>query len=249
MSATQTQIEAAPGRRPAAGGFTLAELLVVVGIIAIVASVALPSIATIFNAGADAQAFNLLSAQLSVARAEAVQGGTFAGVHVQLADPDLDRNEGLEDASFCAVMVYDGTDFSLHDDYESHRIPGNIAFGELKSDFVDGSGDYQGFVDEAAVSDFTTFTIVFSPAGAAVKRVEGGDVIFDSGGLFAGGDQGLWDWDLTGGASGEAAATAVTMFEYTEFIARDAGGKADYLNEGGQFLPLNVYTGQLFPRE
>jgi prepilin-type N-terminal cleavage/methylation domain-containing protein len=229
-------------------GFTLAELLVVVGIIGLIAAVTLPSIATVFGAGADAQAYNVLSAQLSAARAQAIQNGEFTGVHVQLADPTLAGNSNLENTSFCAVMEYkrSQSNFELSEAFESQRLPGTIAFGELTGEFVENS-DYKasGFDTDAEVNDFTSFTIVFSSVGAAVKQVEGNDIVFDNSGLFTD----LWDHDMAGGASGEPATTAVTMFEYTGFKAADAAGKVAYLNESGQFLPINVYTGQLFPRE
>ena len=67
-------------------GFTLIELMVVLAIISLLAGIAIPTLAKLFGAGAAEEAHNILSAQLSAARALAVGKGTYAGVHIQLAD-------------------------------------------------------------------------------------------------------------------------------------------------------------------
>ena len=56
----------------------MVELIVVIGVIVLLASISLPSIATLFTSGSEAQAYNLFQAQLAAARALAVREGTSA---------------------------------------------------------------------------------------------------------------------------------------------------------------------------
>ncbi len=234
--------------------FTLVELIVTISIIALLAATALPTISGLFNAGADKQAYNIIAAQITAARALAIVEGTYAGVHVQIADRDE-----LENICYAAVVIYDDSTsvnaFVLADGFTPQRIPGNIAFGELRSPFVDGEA-YQN-LNDGDLADFTTFTIVFSPAGQVVKYIDGapdGNVYFASfyGGiedaLFAPDSNNLSNTDLWVVPSAEAGATAITLFDYKTLKVLSADGRADYLDENGQFLVLNLYTGQFFYR-
>ncbi len=134
------------GRRAAGAGrfrgFTLLEMMVVIGLVALLASMALPSVIALFNAGADAQAYNLVSAQFTAARARAVVSSTYAGVHVQLADalndtadplrpPDALLRPELTGVCFSGLIVYDSEKrwFDLIPGMTPVRIPGSFAFG------------------------------------------------------------------------------------------------------------------------
>jgi len=244
-------------------GFTLTELLVVIAIIVLVAAVALPTVIGLFSAGADAQAHNVIAAQLAYARALAIQNDTYAGVHVQMADATTSLAE--EETCYAAVVIYNqsaGT-FSLATGCKPQRIPGSIAFGQLRDDvdvnndgntsgtgeagFVSG-GSYRNLAD-ASLPGFTTFTIVFSPSGQVVTRVAGGNVVFAPGGLFTPAATAVWDLNTAKAAASSTGVAAITMFDYRELNLRSAAERIIYLNESGQFLPINVYTGQLFPRE
>ena len=232
-------------------GFTLIELLVVVALIILIAGIALPTVINLFSAGADAQAYNLLAAQLAYARSQAIFLGTYVGVHVQAAD----RSELSKDC-YSAVVWDDpdvsGHEFSLLPDAKPEKIPGNFGFGKLFGTFFNSSGDYQG-LDDSGLEDFTTFTIVFSPQGQIVKFVEGaanGHVAFTTDDkLFGDPDTNPTVlWEKPDDAEG---VTAVTIFNYAEMKAISPSGNArrDYMNNNwGQILALNIYTGRFFHR-
>ena len=251
-------------------GFTLVELAVTVAVIMLAAGIVLPSLATMITSGADAGAYNTMVGQLIAARALAIKEATYAGVHVQLADDSVVGNEDLENVSFMAVVKYGpGADsnapvftFRGVAGYPPRRIPGTIAFGQLTAPYVSGgSYDKTAFNDPRDWERFTSFTVVFSPFGRVVRHVQGGPVQFNRDGvnldpLFNGEGQ-LWDSDQAntdaaaqGAPNGEEGAAAMTLFDYGEIEARgfDADDCTGYLNEAGQFLPINVYTGQLFLR-
>ncbi|MBL7133291.1 MAG: hypothetical protein ISS78_04280, partial [Phycisphaerae bacterium] len=84
-------------------GFTLIELMVVLVLVMLISAIALPSVARIFDSGADAMAYNLISAQLESARMYALENGTPAGIHVQLADPA--ENPDLEGVQYVTVIA------------------------------------------------------------------------------------------------------------------------------------------------
>jgi len=247
-------------------GFTLIELAVTVAVILLAAGIVLPSLATMITSGADAGAYNTMVGQLIAARALAIKEATYAGVHVQLADDSVDGNEDLENVSFMAVVKYKpdpnvlAFNFKGVAGYPPRRIPGTMAFGQLTAPYVSGgSYDKTAFNDAGDWQRFTSFTVVFSPFGRVVRRVRSGLVQFNRDGvtldpLFNGLEK-LWDpdqanTDAQGASNGEEGAAAMTLFDYGEIEARgfDADDCAGYLNEAGQFLPINVYTGQLFLR-
>lgn len=247
-------------RRPAArGGFTLLEMMIVIGLGMLMVGMALPSVIQMFNAGAGAQAYNLIAAQLTSARAVAIEKSTYAGVHVQLADARAGGSSllrpKLEGVCYSAIVIYRPWDQVFQVDGEPIRIPGSYAFGKLSSDTVSG-GNYSG--DASDPEAFTTFTVVFSAQGSAVKSVEGRPVEFDeadpifgdpvvSGSRDLTGSRRLWDYD---NATGDFGVTAMTLIDWGEYYNPESNrGNIQYLNKNAQFLPLNVHTGQLFPRE
>ena len=225
--------------------------MVVIGVIVAAAAIALPSFISIFTSGADKQAHNLLSAQLAAARALAIENSTYAAVHVQL-------NDGVEDdggtpipqesqVCYSALFILNNDTgwFELAPNFFPRAMPGMTAFGKLNDTYVDGTGNYKNMGD---VTGFTTFTIVFSPDGSVVKQVNNADITFETGeenGSIFHLDDPRQLWEPPGVKPG---ATAVTLFNYAEFIGRAAAVRADYLNLNGQFIPINVYTGGLFKR-
>jgi len=239
------------GRRAAA--FSLVEMVITISLIVLVAAVALPSILGIFGAGADSQAYNLIAAQLRAARAHAIGTGRYAGVHVQMADPSAKPD--LAGAFYSAVVSYDPSlgAFVLADGFTPRRMPGGIAFGELSGKFVN-TGGYVNLGDPNDLADFTAFTVVFSPSGSVVTMVEGERILCNSDpndplfGLNA--STRVWDAGVANnGGPGEPGVTAMTLFDYTAFTAGDEADRIAFLNEHGRFLPVNVHTGLLFPRD
>jgi len=183
-------------------GFTLLEMMVVIGLVALMASMALPSIIALFNSGTDAQAYNLISAQITAARAKAVLSSTYAGVHVQMADALNDAEDGLlrpelKEVCFSGLIVYDSEKkyFDLIPGMAPQRIPGNIAFG-YASEAVTGNnraglactleatiGNSASSLFEGAAAEnmtkFTTFSVIFNPLGAVTRFVNGDPIKFN----------------------------------------------------------------------
>jgi len=252
MSVSQ-RISARPRRRRRTGraAFTLMEMMVVIGLVALVAALALPSVMALIDAGADIQSYNLMAAQLTAARARAIQDHAYTGIHVQWADArsggEWIRGEKMRNVSFCAMvqrkrLVNQGPErFVLIGD--PIRVPGSISFGKPDD------------AEIATPRNFTTLTVVFSPTGAAVQRIPGDDiVIFDPmDRAFAQGNVGGVDdptgstqlWDINN-AAGDQPVTALRMFDVADYLL--ASNKGQYLEKNVQILALNIHTGQLMRR-
>jgi prepilin-type N-terminal cleavage/methylation domain-containing protein len=276
-------------RRPRRRGFTLVELLAVMSIMALLAGLILPSILNLFNAGADNQAYNLLTAQMMAARALAIRTSNYTAVHVQLADSNAqkgrsgDPNPGIiAGRFFMAIMElkrdpnsstsdFMHTRFAKASGYDAVTLPGTYAFGRLTANYVNNSNYTGGALDGAASpladnTGFTAFTIVFSPSGNVVSNF----VTTHSKGAFDYGQNTMFDnvtsptdqapsriWtdpapdsvDKNGNII-PIGVTALTLFDYVKFCALpDGSARANYLNQYGQFLAINVYTGQMLPRQ
>ncbi len=237
-------------------GFTLIELIVVISVIGAAMALAVPSMMALFSSGADKQAYNLLTAQMTAARAVAIENGEYAGVHVQMSsetDP-YDRNC----YSTVVEKVSTSDSFTPAANFYPEAMPGKMAFGQINSRFVSGSSYISGQFDGSSLDDFTTFTIVFASDGRLTRQVlkssTGGmiDIQFASSALFSGTTQ-VWNLttanaDTDGGGTGEQGANAATMFKYTDLLSKTSAQRTEYLNDYGQFLPVNYYTGQLFQR-
>ena len=266
-------------RRMAArrAGFSLIELMVVIGLILLISGAALPSIITIFNAGAEAQAYNLLTAQLTAARALAIQKATYTAVHVQRADsastdPNDDYLNHMTDTFYSAVMIYADPDeddgdpnryFELAEGFTPRKLPGAAAFGE-----IDAAAPGYKSLAQPSLEDFTTLSIIFSPNGSVVRNVGGADIVFLTTDVFDPPDPifendltatpptetKLWDPGLAnddgaGGSTGEPGTTAVVIFDFPTLRAVPMGtARANYLNQNARLVPVNIHTGQLFER-
>ena len=89
-----------PRRR--AEGFTLVELMVVLALIVLISAITLPSVARMFESGADAMTYNQVAAHLEAGRGYALESGKPAGIHVQLADAVA--NPRLEGVQYITVV-------------------------------------------------------------------------------------------------------------------------------------------------
>lgn len=182
------------GRR---GAFTLLEMMVVVGLIAILAVMALPAVISMYNSGAEAQAYNLISAQIAASRARAITSSTYAGIHVQMADPT--RDPQLRGVSYSGLIVYDAKEkyFDLVQGSTPSRVPGTMAVGyaslavpplaqaspgvsagsldatltsgSSSEPFTGGSQGPPGGAKEVSLEKFTTFSVIFNPTGAVTR--------------------------------------------------------------------------------
>jgi len=263
----------------AAAGFTLLEVVVTISVIVLVASMALPTITHMMTAGADAQAHNILAAQLVSARAAAITKNNYFGVHAQMgADNIAERMSFNRGKCFVSVVelgkgivgytgpsaydpkfvTYDKNQFGLADGYRPRRLPGNMAAGEISNDFMTG-GDYQN-LSNSSLADFTCFTIIFSPDGAICRSVNGMPVRFGlyertiGAGINIFKRQHAYDmgylWDYQALDNGiESPVAAFTLFDYSEVLLRSASERVTYLNEYGLLMAINVHTGQLLERK
>ncbi len=226
--------------RPArAEGFTLLEMMVVIGLVSLMVSMSLPSVIALFNAGADAQAYNLIAAQLTAARARAVVGGTYAGIHVQLADaplvetdsaefPTLLRPE-LQGVCFSGMLKYDPNTRSFDLLAAPTRVPGVIAFG-YASKGITSSGTTSGleatlgessdnpFTNAAGtLSKFTTFSVIFNPFGAVTRFVDGEAIKLNpQSKIFSDYSVSLIDRDLYGSQRMWRMTTAGSSFNHVQ---------------------------------
>ena len=114
-------------RRSARAGFTLAEMMVVIGIILLVAILALPAFTAIIGGRSVESARNLVAASLVRARAEAIRRGQPCGVFFFL-DPETNRTGA-------AVVTLDPlSDPERYDEYKSFyaRRAGNGPFRDYQ---------------------------------------------------------------------------------------------------------------------
>jgi hypothetical protein len=166
---------------------------------------------------------------------------------------------------YAAVMIYntDPADvatfqkFTLAPGYEPRKLPGNWAFGEVlgPGSYVKADSTYDatklGNGGPENIYTFTTLTVVFSPSGQLVRKVNGKDIEFEfdtstpTNTLFSGTTK-IWDSSLVSPA--KAGVAAVTMFDWSKVRFMDAAGRAAELSKSGQFLAVNVNTGQLVIR-
>jgi|GEM_PF-2791925 len=245
-----------PAIRRRRAGFTLIELAVALTIVLMIVTMVVPTLSQMLTSRANMEAFNLIAAQLSASRAEAITSDTYAGIHVQLDD----ETDMSEKTAYSTIIAYDETNSVFRNYIERpgqasnfsflpQELPGGTAMGKLTSNFVTDAnpGKYKGLSSDANLEDFCAFSVIFSPDGTLVKHVKGNNIMFASGDpMFTGSNTKLWDFGV---ANNKQGVTAFTMFDYRELQKREAAARIDYLDQNGQFMPVNMHTGQLFDRQ
>jgi len=231
-------------------GFTLIEMMAVIGIIGLLAALVLPTAAKLFSASAEEQARQILSATLTGARAKAIEQAEYWIVHVQVGKDGstwvcsmAGRDEGLGR----------GLEFGGEGLLWPRRIPRHIAFGGIAERFLVAAGDdYKPNLTDAELEDFTSFSIGFSPEGQVITGIGPIPFALDRiSPVFGWTKQAIWE----NPPRVEYGVRAVTYFPYPKVKALPALGGPDeitrtmYLNDNAQFLALNPLTGRVMEAE
>lgn len=228
------------------GGFTLPELLTVVAMMILIGTFSLPTVFRALNSGAEAQAFNMVYAQMNAARTLAMKTGNFTCLHFQVAT----GHTALRDTCFAGVFAYSTTTntFSPAPGYDLLRIPGKMALGRITPNtssgtvYLDNAGNFQNVSDASGNIDpyFTEGTVIFAPNGTVVTQVNGQNIAFAA--------TTAWTsfWDPTYVST--TGITALTLFNYAGLYGSDVSWRNFYMSQNGEIIPINVYSGQLLSR-
>jgi prepilin-type N-terminal cleavage/methylation domain-containing protein len=238
-------------RRPGRRAFTFIELMVVIALIVIVSTIALPSFLKLFSSGADAQAYNMMSAQLSVARADAVVEGKYYLMHTGIGNANDSASINLPKyTAYMAILVgtedaNGNTEFKLAPGRRPRNIPGNYAFGGISSSSMSGDNFTVGS-DDSALAEFTRFSILFGPNGEVLKSpassATAGSIVMNDSNLFGNPiSSNVCIWPTAPTAPGLAA---MALFHYPT-----ARTNSSHINEEAEFMAINTYTGKFFESE
>jgi len=219
-------------RRRSGRAFTLAELLIVCGVIVMVIGVLAPSIHSMISRPPDDQAEQALGAMLSLARGYAIEHKTYTLLHGQ---PSADKEYWL------AVFAYDlaSKKFVTPEGVRPHQLDGFMGFGEVSSRYVSGS-NYTGNV-QTDFSNFCTFNVIFAPDGSLTTTVDGSPPVFDTNDVMFTGVGKVLDSNFA--LLNETGVGAVTVFEYKPLLM--LADKQKHVNTHGRFLVINAYTGRI----
>lgn len=256
--------------------FTLMELMVVVSVIGLITAMVLPSIMTMFAAGSDAQAANIITAQLSSARSYALRNNTYAGVLFAMEYEWANATAANTSQTITSIVARTANNkFGLAPGYSPIRLPGHIVCGQLTnpnrqpSSFLNVAGtgfnndtSNMAFAD-AYMDDFVTFTVMFSPTGQLTRHVTSSDanavaidIVYNNTDVLLSGSGKVYYGDNASlglrfnGPAYKGGVAALTIFDAARFKAIvGSEARVDFLNESGQYLTINAQTGQLFPRK
>ncbi|MHB0945678.1 MAG: hypothetical protein ACYC3B_00725 [Sedimentisphaerales bacterium] len=165
-------------RMPDKSGLTVVELLVVIGIIAVVVAISLPAFNAMQKSFDSTGAEGMISAALSTARTLAISKQQYVGVRFQTS---YDPADVLDEEQYMIFIIYDAdkTDwvcgFRAIGGYKPVKLPSNVGvydkFVNVRPANCGGACDKNqltGFIVPTDIVDTMTFSIVFSPAGKLV---------------------------------------------------------------------------------
>lgn len=232
-------------------GFTMAELLVAIGIIALLVAIAVPTVGTMFKGANEAKAINTIKAALSLGRSKAMQNQTYAGVRFQ-------RN--AHNGKFYAVIIeHDPSATNLANGFlaapgvKPMPLPSGIGLVAM----VPNSDSDLNSEDE--VEDHHTFSVVFGTQGNVVVhevRIRNRDGETDNSskdGIFntknnvdADPPFGMFYQDENAPPYEEEFSTlGLYIVDLARFDTYTNNKYSEYLNNQVDMMRLNVYTGEV----
>ncbi|MGD0785791.1 MAG: prepilin-type N-terminal cleavage/methylation domain-containing protein [Sedimentisphaerales bacterium] len=156
--------------------FSLVEMLVVVGIIAVLVGFTIPAINALQKSYDSTGADSMISAALATARTLAISNHNYAGVRFQKAWKSTDDPNKAD--QYMIFIIYTEpkkmgnlTDaFRAIEGYKPVKLPANIGVMDMKLGCSsDAAINLDSLINEAKeLIDTTSFSIVFSPAGKLV---------------------------------------------------------------------------------
>jgi prepilin-type N-terminal cleavage/methylation domain-containing protein len=154
--------------------FSLVEMLVVVGIIAVLVGLTIPAINALQKSYDSTGADSMISAALATARTLAISNHNYVGVRFQKAWKSTDDpNKADQYMIFIIYQLYDSSHnlsdwFHSIEGYKPIKLPANTGVMDMKlGDTADITSDNQ-INETKELIDTTSFSIVFSPAGKLV---------------------------------------------------------------------------------
>ena len=233
--------------------FTLAELLVALGIIMLSMTVMLPVLRGLFVASGDIEAIASMGGMLSEARGLAIETQAPSLLHVQ---------PGVDNSGWAAAMKLDTglavPKFVSAPGFVPQKIPGGYIFGQVTAPYVSGNDFQAAALDtDLEVMDFLTFNVIFSAEGALITQVNGAAPVIDTAGAaFSSALAKVKIWDASRVWDGAPAKDALkedgikvmVPVPYMQFKLTDTN-RYTLVNDEKRFLVINPYTGQLLSEE